>query len=138
MDNLTKSSLNPKKYQRVVNKIVRTLNRTIAEDALWRGRFYIKQNYRYCTPYFDKSGLDTFYVFTLYDLKTGFAKDVPVDGMNFEQPFNGYKLWQALNHFIVNDCDVWRNEPELKADTTTYRKPKEAFRIEKYKMGTDR
>lgn len=89
-------------------------------------------------PYDDKSGMNALYVFTLFDLKTGFYKDVAIDGINFEQPFNGYKLWQELNHFIVEDCDVWRCGDDIRTDTTIYRKKGEVIDIEKIKLGTGR
>lgn len=82
--------------------------------------------------------MSALYVFTLFDLKTGFYKDVAIDGMNFEEPFNGYRLWQELNHFIVEDCDVWRCEDNVRADTTIYRKKGEVIDIEKIKLGTGR
>lgn len=114
------------------------MNNAMLHDSLWRGRFYIRQHYRYMHPYDDKSGMSAFYVFTLFDLKTGFYKDVAIDGMNFEEPFNGYRLWQELNHFIVEDCDVWRCEDDVRADTTIYRKKGEVIDIEKIKLGTGR
>lgn len=133
-----RTSLNVKKYQRMINRVIRSLNEGIASDHLWRGRFYIRQKQRYCTPYEDKSGLSTFFVFTLYDLKTGFTKDIGIDGVGFEYPANGWKIWRELNDFIVEDCDVWHNREELFADKTVYRKPKEAFQIEKYQMAAGR
>ena len=47
-------------------------------------------------------------------------------------------LWQELNHFIVEDCDVWRCEDDVRADTTIYRKKGEVIDIEKIKLGTGR
>ncbi len=133
-----RTSLNVKKYQRMINRFIRGLNENVANDNLWRGRFYIKQKQCFCKPYDDKSGLDTFFVFTLYDLKTGFTKDIGIEGISFEYPANGWKIWRELNDFIVEDCDVWLNREELFADKTVYRKPKEAFQIEKYQMAAGR
>ena len=36
--------------------------------------------------------------------------------------FNGYKVWERLNSFVVDDCDVWRNKDiNVYADKTVYR-----------------
>ena len=53
------TSFNRKKHQRRMNRFVRAINKNIANDDLWRGRFVVKQ---VGTPYFyiyeDKSGAE--------------------------------------------------------------------------------
>ena len=66
------TSLNKKKHQRAMNALVRDMNKNIATDDLWRGRFYVRQIY---APqwyiYNDRSGAELFVHLKFYDKKTG-------------------------------------------------------------------
>lgn len=104
-----KHSLNPKVHQRAVNKILREMNKNIENDELWMGRFFMRQWARKVITYEDHSGLFLWLELRLYDKKTKkyrrwFCDSHDVIG------FNGSKVWQKMNDFIVEDLDVWHNE----------------------------
>ena len=104
-----KHSLNPKVHQRAVNKILREMNRNIENDELWMGRFFIRQWARGVVTYEDHSGMYLWLELRLYDKKTKkylqwFCDSHDVTG------FNGSRVWQKMNDFIVEDLDVWHNE----------------------------
>lgn len=104
-----KHSLNPKVHQRAVNKILREMNKNIENDELWMGRFFMRQWARGVVSYEDHSGMYLWLEIRLYDKKTKkylqwFCDSHDVTG------FNGYKVWQKMNDFIVEDLDVWHNE----------------------------
>ena len=102
------TSMNRKKHQRAMNKIVRVLNKNLEEDELWKGRFYVRQVASRFQTYSDKSGAELFVILRLYDKETKLTKDVHgfVNSWRF---LNGYDLWRAMNDFIVEYVEVWRN-----------------------------
>ena len=108
------TSFNRKKHQRRMNRFVRAINKNIANDDLWRGRFVVKQ---VGTPHFyiyeDKSGAELQNVhLVITDLKTG----TQVHGWNSGNGwchFGGSDLWRFVNDAIVEKFDVWRKEDDL-------------------------
>ena len=103
------TSFNRKKHQRRMNKYVRELNKNIANDDLWRGRFVIRQE---GNPgfyiYEDKSGAEMPHVhLVITDLKTGKRYD-NWDSDNGWCHFNGSHIWEFANKAITEIFDVWR------------------------------
>ena len=102
------TSFNRKKHQRRMNKYVRELNKNIANDDLWRGRFVIRQE---GNPgfyiYEDKSGAEMPHVhLVITDLKTGKKYD-KWDSDNGWCHFNGSHIWEFANKAITEIFDVW-------------------------------
>lgn len=109
-----------KKRQRKFNKMVKDANKNVSVDSLWRGRFVVKQLQRTVTKYEDGSGASIRYKIGLYDKKTKqYAYAFIVDRGG--RLFTGYILFRALNKFITETLDVWRNE-KPKEDMTDYNK----------------
>lgn len=105
------SSNNRKRHQRAMNQIVRMINQNVQNDDLWQGRFYVRQiDARWC-PYEDKSGAELFVILQFTDKKTGIAKTYG-GSVNHWRYFNGSQLWWAMNNFIVQDVDVWSENPK--------------------------
>ena len=71
--------------------------------------------------YSDGSGTYGWVYLTFCDLATGQVSQVMFNDFDFTM-FNGYKVWERWNSFIVDDCDVWRNKDiNVYADKTVYR-----------------
>jgi len=102
----TKSVYNRKKYQRKVNKIVRTLNKSIQQDWLWNGRFQIRQAASYLTPYKDHSGAEFQFLLVCKDNKTGKITYDWFDNYNAE-----YAIAVWVNDVITNIFKVWDENP---------------------------
>ena len=104
-----KHSFNPKVHQRAVNKVLRDINKGIENDDLWQGRFFMRQWARDTVVYEDHSGMFLALEIRLYDKKTKkfarwFCDSHDVTG------WEGYRAWQKMNDFIIEDLDVWHNE----------------------------
>lgn len=108
MDNW-KSSMNRKVHQRALNRLVRTINKSIKEDKLWQGRFYIHQIRSAWSEYADKSGAELWVVLEFVDTKTGACYRV-CDTANHWLFANGNALWWKMNEFIVNYVKAWQGE----------------------------
>lgn len=118
------TSLKIKKYIRSANKTIRDLNDGILHDDLWRGRFYARQKKYWKQEYEDKSGLQVIFLYEFVDLKTGQTKEYWFDNLDLDYNMSfKYRIWKAMNDFIVEVCDVWRKEgcDALYADKTVYR-----------------
>lgn len=118
------TSLKIKKYIRSANKTIQILNDGILHDDLWRGRFYAKQKKYWKQEYEDKSGLQVIFLYEFVDLKTGQTKEYWFDNLDLDYNMSfKYRIWKAMNDFIVEVCDVWRKEgcDALCADKTVYR-----------------
>ena len=101
------TSLKIKKYIRSANRVAKSINNSIAEDNLWRGRFIMRQKKFQFYQYDDKSGLHVDFWYEFEDLKTGQKKIYLFN--NLEMDFNGpfiSHVWWAMNSFIVDYCDV--------------------------------
>ena len=97
-------SNNVKKHQRILNNFIKNLNKAVAEDNVWQGRFVVKQIYREFISFEDKSGSELYAYLVLIDKKTGKIKRVPPKTVNEFCYY--FKLWDILNNFIVLDCDA--------------------------------
>lgn len=101
-----------KNYQRKFNKVVRALNRNIANDDLWRGRFYFFQKDMRFEEFEDHSGGMMHIVMRGYDKKTGYYKDFIIEWAPY-LTFGGHRIWEMANHFIAEDSGVWYEEPRI-------------------------
>lgn len=68
------TSFKIKKYIRSANRVAKSINNSIAEDDLWRGRFIMRQKKFQFYQYDDKSGLHVDFWYEFEDLKTGQKK----------------------------------------------------------------
>lgn len=110
-----KTTTDAKKIQRAVNKIARKLNKTITDDELWKGRFYVHQldrkTYRYDGIFYGK------FLFEFVDKQTGKFAHYWFD----ENVFIGiseYKFWEKMNFFIVDYVNVWAENPRPNRETS--------------------
>ena len=94
-----------KKHQRWLNRYCRKVNKAIANDPLWLGRFVVEQVKTTMEWFDDKSGGLMYCVLRFRDKKTGTTKLWYTDALEVDSSFG----W-ALNDFIVKDCKVWENE----------------------------
>ena len=95
------------------------MNKNLREDELWRGRFYVRQMQAFWERFDDGSGGIFVARLQIRDLKTGTYWNFSVD--NYD---SGYKLWDKVNKFIVEDSGVWKNIDEVKSDKTNWSKVK--------------
>lgn len=109
------TSMNKKRHQREINRLVRQVNKSIEKDDLWHGRFCVKQvESPQWHVYEDKSGAEYFVHLKFIDKCTG-RYWVQAETVNhWRGSFgNGWRIWDRMNWFIVNHLDVW-SEPLAK------------------------
>ena len=116
-------SMNRKKHQRLVNKMVRSLNKAIEKDDLWRGRFICRQKEAYFLKYEDKSGAILSVFLEFYDKKTGITKEFHTTSASLSFSFGKSELFWKMNSFITETVRVWHNENPYE-DKTDYREIK--------------
>ena len=97
-----------KVHQRAMNRLIRQMNQSIANDDLWLGRFYVKQVDAQWRQYDDKSGSELYVRLRFIDKKTGISYDTPFNTVNHWR--FGARIYWKMNWFIVEYCDVWRND----------------------------
>ena len=110
------TSMNKKRHQREINRLVREANKSIEKDDLWYGRFCIKQvESPQWHVYEDKSGAEYFVHLKFIDKCTG-RYWIQAETVNhWRGSFgNGWRIWDKMNWFIVEHCSVW-DEPLAKA-----------------------
>lgn len=100
------NSLNRKKYQRRMNKIVRHLNKSIKNDWLWNGRFVVSQKGAYFQPYEDHSGALYSVIVVCTDTKTGKHEETWLSNYG-----TAPDLWRWVNKCIVEIWKVWDENP---------------------------
>ena len=99
-------SLNRKKYQRAFNKEVRKLNKHIKEDWLWNGRFVMRQQRAFFTPFEDKSGAEFAAILEFKDSKTGRVETHMFNNYNVD-----WQIWEWANRCIIEIWKVWDEDP---------------------------
>lgn len=116
-----KTTLKRKKIQRHINSVLRDMNCSIERDELWLGRFYAHQEQIVYEMSEDGSYCYARVKIKFTDRKTGkfvyhcFHKE---DFMGFT-----WRIWQAMNDFIVKYCKVWEEDPRPSVkDPWDYRK----------------
>ena len=102
-------SFDRKKHQRKMNRYVRELNKNIENDELWQGRFVMFQTRSQFVHFQDGSGAYLTVELCLYDKKTKQYKLVRGEVNSWVCP-GPWRLFCAMNNFIVEDVDVWRKE----------------------------
>lgn len=104
-----------KKVQRRVNALIKRQNKALAEDELWLGRFYIRQLRRDVYKFEDGSGACVSFLFEMADKKTGKRDIVRLSNYELRVAFKrgegSWKLFEALNDFIIKKIDVWHEDP---------------------------
>lgn len=103
------TSMNKKRHQREINRLVREANKSIEKDDLWHGRFCIKQvESPQWHVYEDKSGAEYFVHLKFIDKCTG-RYWIQAETVNhWRGSFgNGWRIWDKMNWFIVEHCNVW-------------------------------
>lgn len=108
-----------KKAQKKINKSVRTLNKNIKNDSLWRGRFVVHQLKSFWWRFEDGSGGELQALLEIRDLKTGLHMSFFVTNYDIN-----WKLWENGNKFIVEYSGVWNNIDAVKNDKTDWSKVK--------------
>lgn len=105
-----------KAYQREFNKRIHALNKNIANDELWRGRFIFLQKDAHWWKFSDNSGGELTIFVRGYDKKTGYYKDFRIEFAPWMHS-SEYKLWEIANKFIAEDSGVWNEEPRISINT---------------------
>ena len=105
MRNYSMKSKNRKNHQRWLNQYCKMVNKYIAEDPLWLGRFVIEQVRTRMEWFEDGSGGLMYCELRFRDKRTGKTKIWDTDCLELE-----YKSGFKINDFIVSDCAVWENE----------------------------
>lgn len=110
------TSMNKKRHQREINRLVREANKSIEKDNLWYGRFCVKQvESPQWHVYEDKSGAEYFVHLKFIDKCTGRYWIQAGTVNHWRGSFgNGWRIWDKMNWFIVEHCNVW-DEPLAKA-----------------------
>ena len=106
------TSMNKKKHQRAMNRLVRSFNKALEQDDLWCGRFVIRQVYSpQWHEYDDGSGAEYFVHLKFIDRCTG-QYYIAADQVNYWRGLraNGYKLWEKINWLITEHWNIW-DEP---------------------------
>lgn len=117
------TSKNKKRHQRMMNKMIREINKNLEKDGLWLGRFYVQQVY---SPqwkiYEDKSGAEYFVHLKFIDKCTG-RYWIQADTVNHWRGCfgNGWRIWDKMNWFIVEYCNVWDEPLAKKRDFDAWR-----------------
>ena len=99
-----------KRYQRALNRDIRKLNKNIANDELWRGRFYFFQKDAHWEQFSDGSGGMLHVYMRGYDKATGYYRDYIFEYAPY-LTFNGWHIWNFANHFIIEGVRVWEEKP---------------------------
>ena len=106
-----------KNHQRWFNRYCRDVNRSIENDDLWLGRFYITQNRTLMEWFDDGSGGLMHAEIVMHDRKTGKTKTKWYDGLDMD-----WQFWCDFNDFIINHCKVWEEVPDVRINRIDYRK----------------
>lgn len=106
-----------KNHQRWFNKYCRYVNKTIENDDLWLGRFVVKQVRTLMDWFEDGSGGLMYAELLMLDKKTNIARTGWYSGLEMD-----WKFWRDLNDFIIRDCKIWEEEPDIRTNRIDYRK----------------
>ena len=106
-----------KNHQRWFNQYCRYVNKVIEDDDLWLGRFYISQAQTYMNWFGDNSGGLMYALIVMHDRKTGITNMKWYSGIDME-----WKFWWDFNDFIIKDCNVWEEKPDIRENRIDFRK----------------
>lgn len=110
------ASHNRRKHQRWFNRYCRYINKNLEADDLWLGRFYVTQDASEMEWFEDGSGGSMRALITMHDHKTGITRSKWYHGIEMD-----WKFWWDLNSFIIDDCKVWKEEPDVRENRIDYR-----------------
>ena len=101
------------KLKSKINKAIRTINKNLENDNLWRGRFVILNRAMWITEYEDNSGVDAVVRIAAFDKKTGKYEESLMDKYDILDTIGniGWRLWSFINDFIVDKVKVWSETP---------------------------
>ena len=108
-----------RKHQRWFNEYCRYINKTMVQDELFLGRFYVSQAATYFETFEDHSGGIMYADIVMHDKKTKKERHHIYDGLEMD-----YKFWADFNDFIIDDCKVWEEKPDIRVNRIDYRKVK--------------
>ena len=106
-----------KNHKRWFNQYCRYVNKCIENDDLWLGRFCVKQNRTRMDWFDDGSGGVMMAELVMRDKKTGTVRIGWYDGLDMD-----WQFWRDFNEFIIRDCKVWEEEPDVRENRIDYRK----------------
>lgn len=106
-----------KNHQRWFNQYIRYINKSMEEDDLWLGRFYVTQEATHMDWFEDGSGGIMHAYLTFHDHKTGITRNKWYDGLDMD-----WRFWNDFNDFIIEDCKVWEEVPDVRINRIDYRK----------------
>lgn len=113
-----------KNYQKKLNKLIRQLNQSIAEDPLWKGRFVFFQTRTSWWRFDDCSGgLLTSFI-RGYDKETGYYHDYRLEYAPWIRVIYWRISTNIVNTFIVKDLDIWANTTRKEYIAEDYTKVK--------------
>ena len=110
-------SHNRKNHQRWFNQYCRYVNKSIEDDDLWLGRFYVRQNRTFIEWFEDNSGGLMYAEIHMIDKKTKKVRVGWYSGLEMD-----WKFWRDFNNFIIEDCKVWEEVPDIRTNRIDYRK----------------
>ena len=105
-----------KKYQNDFAKLLHKYNKAIDEDELWLGRFHILQIRSKWEYFEDGSGGILHAVIRCFDKKTRQYKDYFTEYAPWMRTIHWNIQMDILNTFIVEDLDVWKENPNPRED----------------------
>lgn len=105
-----------KNHQRWLNAFIKYANKCIEDDDLWLGRFVVKQNATQMHWFEDGSGGILYCDLTFRDKKTGRTKRWYTDCLELD-----WHYWIAMNNFIIEDCQVWSEVPDIRDNRIDFR-----------------
>lgn len=108
-----KTSSNRKVHQRALNSVIKSLNKSIERDDLWRGRFFVRQVSAQWVRYEDGSGYSLHVVLKCCDRKTRQEWFFRGDSNSLAWG-GGYRIWREMNDFIIERVKVWDNDDPRK------------------------
>ena len=105
------TSMNKKKHQRAINRVVRSFNKQLELDDLWLGRFVVRQyeDSPQWRRYEDGSGAELYVKLKFIDRATGryyVGKHTVNEWLNF----NGARIWRIMNWLITEHWNVWQED----------------------------
>ena len=100
-----------KQYQNKFTKLIHEWNKSLDEDNLWCGRFHIIQVRSRWEAFEDNSGGILHAVIRCFDKKTRQYKDYCIEYAPWMRTMHWHIQMDILNTFIVEDIDVWKEEP---------------------------
>ncbi len=123
-----------KDVHRIIKKVtreIRTLNKEIENDPLWKGRFYAESIRVDYERFDDKSGVLCKYFIVFVDKET--KKQVLYQNETTGSMINIFsgKMGWAMNDFIIDYVNVWKNEHPTRESTKDYTKVKKLDKLSK-------